>query len=234
MRPELQSKDVPFPRQQVVSDVEAPHGCEVRAHDSIRNEAGHFRRRVPSAFNSVERRGPDLQPFFVLLVPLGDFCVEIPAVVIESCRFGELPDSVEVASFQFTKPYRDISHLHASVIDIVLDLDSTAEILEQTTECITERRIPQMPDVRGLVRIDRRVLDDFLFCRNRDDVAASQPCREPRGPVEKEVDVAVGRGFDSRNAIDLSERGDDFLGDGPRGFAQATGKLERERDGEIP
>ena len=107
------------------------------------------------------------EPRLVLLVPLGDAGVEIPAVVVEARRVGERADLVEPLVFQLAEADGDVGHLHAGVVDVVLDLDLAAEETQQPAEGIAERGVAQVPDVRGLVRIDRRVLDDGLERRRR-------------------------------------------------------------------
>ena len=94
-RPELQPQDVAFPRQQLVVDVEPRHRLQMRAHDGIGNERGEARRGIDAVFDVVQRRGANLQPLLVALVPLGDARVEIPAVVVESRRRGDAPGIVE-------------------------------------------------------------------------------------------------------------------------------------------
>ena len=56
----------------------------------------------------------------------------------------------------------DVRDLDAGVVDVVLDLDLAAEEAEQPAERVAERGVAQVPDVRGLVRIDGGVLDDGL------------------------------------------------------------------------
>ena len=56
----------------------------------------------------------------------------------------------------------DVGDLHAGVVDVVLDLDRPSLEAEQPAEGVAERGVAQVADVRRLVRIDRRVLDDGL------------------------------------------------------------------------
>ena len=57
----------------------------------------------------------------------------------------------------------DVGHLHAGVVDVVLHLDRNAAEALHADERVAERGVPQVSDVRGLVRIDGRVLDDRLL-----------------------------------------------------------------------
>ena len=60
-----------------------------------------------------------------------------------------------------------------------------------------------------------------------------QPARELRRAVEEEVDVAVRRRFDAREAVDRPERADDLLRDDARRLAQPARQLEGERHRQI-
>ena len=52
-------------------------------------------------------------------------------------------------------------------------------------------------------------------------------------PVEEEVDVAVGRRLDPRDAVDRAERGGELLRDRARRLAQPARQLEGERDRQV-
>ena len=58
------------------------------------------------------------------------------------------------------------------VVDVVLDFDRRAAKAQHARERVAERGVPQMADVRGLVRVDRRVLDDGLVA-----LGAARPAR---------------------------------------------------------
>ena len=71
---------------------------------------------------------------------------------------------------------------------------------------------------------------------SREAAAAGRPL-EPLagegGAVEEEVDVAVGRRLDAREAFDGPERGDDLLRDDARRLAEPSRQLECQRNGEV-
>jgi hypothetical protein len=65
------------------------------ADDAFGDELGDGRSVVAAVLDVVQRCRADLQPFFVLVVPVRDARVEIPAVVVEACRIGDAPDLVK-------------------------------------------------------------------------------------------------------------------------------------------
>ena len=82
--PEVQMKDLALARQEVVLDVEAVHGLKMSAQDRSRDQLGNFGDLVAAALDGVQRIGASLQMLLVLLVPLRDARVEIPAVIVEA------------------------------------------------------------------------------------------------------------------------------------------------------
>jgi hypothetical protein len=54
------------------------------------------------------------------------------------------------------------------------------------------------------------------------------PLREKRGAIEKDVEVAVRRRIDARDALDRSERRGQLLRDDAWRLAQPSGELERD------
>ena len=64
--------------------------------------------------------------------------------------------------------------------------------------------------------------------RRRPRRAGRQPAQELRRPIEEEVHVAVRRGLDAGEPVDLAEGAHDLLRDGARSLAQAPRQLEGE------
>ncbi len=56
----------------------------------------------------------------------------------------------------------DVGHLHAGVVDVVLDLDAAAEPAQAADQHVAEDGVAQVPDVRRLVRIDIRMFHNHL------------------------------------------------------------------------
>ena len=86
--------------------------------------------------------------------------VQIPAVVVEPRRVGDRSHVVERQLLELPESDDDVGHLHAGVVDVVLRLDRRAAETQGPHQRVAERGVAQVADVRGLVRVDRRVLDD--------------------------------------------------------------------------
>ena len=157
---------------------------------------------VAAVLEIVQRRGADRQPRLVAVVPLGDLRVQIPAVVVEARRVGDCANLVERAVLDLAEADDDVGDLDAGVVDVVLHFDRRAAEAQHADERVAERGIAQVADVRGLVRIDRRVLDDRLApgaSRRRSSQprprSANRASRNAR-PIEIQIQVAVRRGDD--------------------------------------
>ena len=135
---------------------------------------------------------------------------------------------------QLAEAHDDVGDLHARVVDVVLDLDRLAPEAEQPAQRVAERRVPQVADVRRLVRVDGRVLDDGLPGGRRDrGHLAGEPRAQERGAVEVDVQVAVRRRDDARHAGHRAERRRDLLRDGAGRLAQPARQLEGERHRQV-
>ncbi len=61
----------------------------------------------------------------------------------------------------------DVRHLHARVIDVILNLHPVPRVPQDSHHRVAQHRVPHVPDVRRLVRINARMLDDdfsVLLC----------------------------------------------------------------------
>ena len=85
---------------------------------------------------------------------------------------------VEVLLLELAEADDDVGDLDAGVVDVVLHFDRRAAEPQHAHERVAERRVAQVADVRRLVRIDRRVLDDGLAGRRA--AAGDRAGRQPR------------------------------------------------------
>ena len=205
----------------------------MRSAMKLRNRGG----LGAAVLDVVQRGGANLQAFLVFVVPLRDARVQIPAVVIEACGVGDVADVVEVLALELAESDDDVGDLDAGVVDVVLHLDRHAAKPLHAHERVAERRIPKVADVRRLVRVDGGVLDDGLRSsivhRRSSIVGRRQLSARERDPIEVDVQVAVRRGVDARDAVDRAERGRELLRDRPWRFAQPPRQLEGNRRRQI-
>ena len=113
----------------------------------------------------MQRGSAHRQSLGGLSVPLRYPRIEVPAVVVEPCRVGDLPHLVQRSALELSKGDDDVGDLDARVVDVILHLDWRSGETQNPGERVAQRRVSQMTDVRRLVRVDRRVLDDDLVSR---------------------------------------------------------------------
>ncbi len=99
----------------------------------------------------------------LLVVPARDLRVQVPAVVVEARFAGQGLDLGRAPALEVAEADHHVGHLHAGVVDVVLNLDRMAEEPQRAHQRVAEGGVPQVADVRRLVRIDGRVLDDHLL-----------------------------------------------------------------------
>src|SRR5580658_272076 len=196
-------------------------------------------------------------------VPMRRAGVEVPAVVVEGAEVGDGrgrpsnnragarrsyprialgdqgPDFVDRFAFEMQKTDDDIGNLDAGVIDVVLHVDFVTGLAQQTDKRVAENRIPQMPDVCGLVGIDRGVFDQRMALRYRRTgvpharhvfvFVASMGFRHypyPRGPVQPRVDIPGAGHVQRVKPTEWAERFYYLLRDDFGGFAQRARQLQ--------
>ena len=122
-------------------------------------------KEIAAFLDRVHGLSADVEAGRVGRIPIRDTGIQVPAVVVEpDRRIGREPlDRREIQPLDRRKAHHHIGHLHAGVVDVVLDLDVASLEADQPSERVAGRRVAQVPDVRGLVRVDRRVLDDGLL-----------------------------------------------------------------------
>ena len=128
----------------------------------------------------------------------------------------------------------DVGDLHAGVVDVVLRLDAVAEPLQAADEGVAHDGVAEVADVRGLVRIDVRVLDDDALAAvasRRHDGADVR--RRERAAVEAEVEVAgtldADRLHERRQGHPVRQR----LRDLARLSFERLRQLQRHRRGQV-
>src|SRR5262249_6549781 len=156
---------------------------------------------------------------------------EVPAEVREPLRLDRLTGEPALGDgragrldrgyvAEVEKPGDHVGDLDARVVEVVLDLDLEAEAPQGAHEDVAEDRVAQVADVRGLVGIDVRVLDDDLLAAGRHARRAAEQRADERSAVEEEIEVPGA--FDARLAYARGkpEGPGEICGDRPRRFLQ--------------
>ena len=129
----------------------------------------------------------------------------------------------------------DVGHLHARVVDVVLDADVVAAVTQQAHERVAQAGVAQVADVRGLVRVDRGVLDDHVTPAGRRRSAGRQRLVHAPGggaALEEQVEEAAPGHLGADDTGRPGEPGRELLRDLPRLAPQLLGEVEggRQRD----
>ena len=234
MRPEVQPQDIALVCQQVVADIQAGHRLQMRPHDPVDDERAHRGRVVAAMLQIVQDGGAHREPRLVAFVPPAHLRVQVPAVVVEARRVGDLPHLVHRATLQLPEPDDDVGDLHAHVVDVVLRLNRRAPKPQRPHQRVAQGGVAQVTDVRRLVRVDRRMLDDcFLRGRAVGLDLLPEARNEKRQPVEVQIQIAVGRRFDPSHAGSAADRLRQLLRDRARCLAERPRQLKGDRHGEI-
>ena len=113
---------------------------------------------------------------------------------------------------QVLEAHHHVRHLHARVVDVVLDAHLVPAVPQHAHEGVAEDRVAQVADVGGLVGIDARVLDDRAAGYARGGRPRPRRCvvdlAGQGAAVEEEVHVAAARdlGLASRAATSRARR----------------------------
>ncbi len=171
----------------------------------------------------------------MVLVVLRNTRVEIPAQIVErpTRSLDQLRNLSRVHVLQALEPDHDVGHLHAGVVDIVLDLDVFAGGAQHAHKRVAENGVAQMADMRGLVRVDIGVLDDHLSRAGSGVALEFERGAAVGAAVEAHVDVAVSGNLESANAGNRTDLRNQLRGDGPRRLPQLFGKLKGHRHGQF-
>ncbi len=217
----MQVQDFALAGKKIVFDVEPVHGFKMPAQHGNGDQFGDDGSFCGRILNGVQRLQADLQILLVFRVPLRDPGIQIPAVVVKAWFFGKSLDLRTRFLLDLSEANHYIGHLHAGVVDVILNVDFPARKTQEPNECIPENCIAQMSNVRGLVGIDARVLDQNLACGN--GYGRLLVCGEGSGhpsTVDLDVQIPRGRRLHFCNALDRAnlslDRFSDLQGSRPQ------------------
>src|SRR5690348_7950217 len=223
-------QDFALAGKQIVIHIESIHGAQMAAKNRRRDDIRNFGDFACTFLDIFQSLRAEREARFIFLEILGDAGVQVPAEIIEARLRCESAYIGEGVFFKVNEAEYNVGDLDAGVIDVVLDFDATAGVAEEARKRIADHGVAQMTDVRGLVGIDGRVLDDgfgtvwgggdrFLSgLRN----SLAKKC----GAIEKCVEVAATCDFEPIDAGNGAERGRDFLSELARGALESLGEFE--------
>ena len=233
--PEVQAQDVALVREQLVVDVEPRHRREMAVDDPPRHVLREPRGVVVARLDLVQHLGLQRLRLGVLGVVLADARVEVPAVVVEPAR--DPLDSGERLLLEVQEAHHDVGHLDAGVVDVVLDSHVEAAVAQQPHEGVAEAGVPEVADVRGLVRVDARVLDDHVARATLRRPPIDERLVQVRGDLatlEEQVEVAAARHLGPHHVTRRAQLAGEQLRDLAGLSAQRLGQVERGRQGQVP
>ncbi len=156
--------------------------------------------------------------------------IKIPTHIIEPGRSGEGFDLSPRLFLDLQKSNHHVGDLHSRVVDVVLHVHFPARKAQQPDERIAEYGVAQVPDMRRLVGIDARMLDQHFARRNiRGRGLIRSESHGQFGAAYANVDVPAARHFEFLKVGNRTDPGDDLFGNLARGLAQLPGKFESER-----
>ena len=125
--PEMQVQDFALARKEVVLDVEPVHGLEMTAQDRGGDQVGDRSDLVAALFDRVQRLQANLQVLLVLRRTTARPARRGPS---SSSRNAAARRVASISARDFfsrcTKSDDHVGHLHAGVVDVVLDVDFAA------------------------------------------------------------------------------------------------------------
>ena len=124
------------------------------AKDGDRDQVGDCGDFACGVFNGAKCLQASLLVLCVLLVPLRHARIQIPAVIVEARLAGKSFDLRARLLFDVNKSDDDIGNLHTGVVDVVLNVDFPARVMQQADKSIAKDGIAHVSDMRGLVGID--------------------------------------------------------------------------------
>ena len=154
--------------KKIIFDVQPQHGFQMPPQDRRRNQLRNFSSLVAAVLDLVQRGVAQFLPRLVLLVsparvPLRGLCIKVPTVVVDSLilllEFIQQQTRVgQRFAFEMQKSHHHIGHLNAGIVDVVLHIHLLPGGAQQADKRVTQNRVAQVANVRGLVGIDAGVL----------------------------------------------------------------------------
>ena len=217
----------------------------MQADNRGRHQLRHRRQLSVSRLDGVQSLSAKRQPLLLLLVPLEDTGIQVPAVIIKahSAVSDQLADIIRGLLLQVRETHHDVCYLDPGVVDIVLHFDVALPEPQQAHESVAQHGVAQVTDMRGFVGIDAGVLHDDLRPAAGSSIRRdrSRGCRSAQGKkrgrqcgaVEVKVQKPRARNFHPLHAVQRQKLRDDLLGDFARCLPELPGQLKAGGYGKV-
>ena len=154
-------QDLTLSRQQFITDPQPRHRPQVTSHNRIRHNLRHLSIFAFTFFDRSQRLPAQfLRARLVFRKKAGCLRIQIPAVIIKLRLLGHHLHADWRPLFHVQKSDYHVRHLHARVINVVLNLHAVPDVTQDSHHRVAKHRIPHVPDVRCFVGIDARMFDD--------------------------------------------------------------------------
>src|SRR5882762_3269062 len=245
--PELQVQNLALPRQQLVADIQPRHRPQVASDNRVRHDLRHLRILAFALLDRLQRLPAQLRrPPLVRGKEARRLRIHLPAVIIElwfRCA-GIHPNRRDLFHLQQANHY--VRHLHARVINVILNLHTVPRVPQDPHHRVAQHCISYVADVRRLVRIDARMLDDdfsVLLCVLCVSALSSlsvllavflsyslPKCRA----VEKRIQIPATRHFNLGNPVDPAQTVRNLLRNLSRRLLQPLRQFKTHRRSRLP
>src|SRR4029077_16755388 len=120
----LEVKNFALTSEKFVRNAEASHGFEMQTDNGVGDDLGDFGFFAAIFFNGFKGAGAKfVGARFVVIQKVGDFGVEIPAVVVEARLHGGHFHANGSEPLHIEEADDDIGDLDAGVVNVILDLN---------------------------------------------------------------------------------------------------------------
>src|SRR5215468_1111452 len=163
--PEMQMKNLTFLGKEIVMDIQPLHGLEMTANDGVRDQAADLGGFIAALLNIMQGLESQFQTVVILLIPLRHPGIKVPAVVIKG-RIGGGDEFFNLSLpffLQIQETYHYVRHLHAGIIDVVLNVHMSVEIGQKVNKGVAQNGVTKVTDVSSLVGVNAGVFDQNSY-----------------------------------------------------------------------
>ena len=210
----------------------------------VRHDLRHLRILAFAFFNRPQRLTVQLlRPRLVLGKEARRLRIQVPAVIIELRLLRHHLHADGPPLFHVQKPDDYVRHLHARIVNVILNLHAVPRVPQDSHHRVAQHRVPNVPDVRRLIRIDARMLHNDFVGQAFLPVVLPICCAAARfflnldqkvSPVEIRIQISAARHLDSGDPLDLAQTIRNLLRNLPRCALQPFRQFKTHRRSRLP